>query len=228
MFGRISLPVLAITALVALLTQHASAVMVNNNSFEMPTGPTASSNVSGSTALTGWTSVVPSTSGDGGGYFGNQPYAVSNFDAIQDAQAGSYWGLTNDPGTGLYQDLGPIQLNTTYQVTVDIGSQSNYPSLGTVELLNGTNNTGTLLGSVTSTVTGSMDTYQFTAQTGAVSGDLTIYLYNSTPTENGNAGIQTGFDDVQVSTVPEPSTLCPILLAVTGLLGRRRGQSTAL
>jgi len=112
---------------------------------------------------------------------------------------------------GIYQDLGPLQPNTIYTLTVAIGSRADrINSPGIISLVNGTNNTGTLLAS-TGGLPASQDTWQdytTTYATGAsVSGDLTVLL-----SVLGNATtIQADFDNVrlssQTSVVPLPARI---------------------
>jgi hypothetical protein len=101
---------------------------------------------------------------------------------------------------GVYQDMGPMIPNHTYTLTVAIGSRKDrINSPGVIELVNGTNNLGTVL----ATGGGLPDTqdtwqdYTVTYTTGpTVSGDLTICLGVV-----GASTVQANFDNVRLDSV---------------------------
>ena len=112
---------------------------------------------------------------------------------------------------GIYQDLGPLQPNTIYTLTVAIGSRADrINSPGIISLVNGTNNTGTVLATAGG-LPATQDTWQdytTTYATGAsVSGDLTVML---SVLGNGTT-IQADFDNVRLSSqksvVPLPARI---------------------
>jgi hypothetical protein len=97
-------------------------------------------------------------------------------------------GPSHNGTSGIYQDVGALQPNTTYYLTVAIGRGDNQGvspnglgdwSPGVISLLNGTDNTGTVLATTTGypDVAGTWQDYTATFTTGpTVSGDLTIAL----------------------------------------------------
>lgn len=139
---------------------------------------------------------------------------------------------TNGFAGGIYQNVGALLPDTTYTLTVAIGYRNDAPpnsqptwSPGILSLWNGTDHTGTLLGS-TSGLPGAPNSWQdFTVSftTGAsVSGDLTIGL-----SVLNAQSIQASFDNVRLDAVavPEPETYGIVMTAMLGglvLLRRRR------
>lgn len=110
-----------------------------------------------------------------------------------------------DPTGGIYQDVGPLQANTVYTLTVAIGLRADFTpgnlgSPGIISLINGTNNTGTLLASA-SGVPATSDTWQnysVSYTTGSsVSGDLTVELSVA-----GASTYQANFDNVRLNAAP--------------------------
>jgi hypothetical protein len=103
---------------------------------------------------------------------------------------------------GIFQDVGALQPNTTYGLTVAIGSRGDRAnSPGLISLLNGTDNTGVILTSGGG-LPSAQDTWQdysvgFTTGA-AVSGDLAVEL---SVLGNGTT-IQADFDNVRLSEVP--------------------------
>ncbi len=128
---------------------------------------------------------------------------------------------------GIYQDLGPLQTNTIYTLSVAIGSRADrLNSPGIISLINGTDNTGTVLatgGGVPATQN-TWQTYTVTYTTGAsVSGDLTVEL-----SAIGNAStIQADFDNVQLTATPVPVTLPPTSVPVTNFSFERNVAGSA-
>jgi hypothetical protein len=104
---------------------------------------------------------------------------------------------------GIFQDVGGLQPNTTYNLTVAIGSRADrINSPGIISLINGTNNTGVVLatGGGLPATQNSWQNYTVSFTTGpSVSGDLTVELSVA-----GNGTIQADFDNVQLSTTPVP------------------------
>jgi hypothetical protein len=115
---------------------------------------------------------------------------------------------------GIYQDIGALQANTIYTLTVAIGSRADrINSPGIISLVNGTNNTGAVLansGGIPS-AQNTWQNYTITCTTGAaVSGDLTIML-----SAMGSGNIQADFDNVRLTTTPVPVTPPPTPITVT-------------
>ena len=132
----------------------------------------------------------------------------------------------NGDGTqvaGVYQDVGAFLANTTYTLTVAIGSRGDrINSPGIISLLNGTDNTGTVLatGGGLPATQNSWQDYTASFTTGAsVSGDLVIDL---SVLDAGT--IQAGFSNVRLDAVPvpEPSTYALLGGGLVSLLAFRR------
>lgn len=163
---------------------------------------------------TGWTAFNEAASGDigaqnagGGDYSVNNPLAPP-----ADGNNYCYINLYQSPYllTGLYQDLGALQANTTYKLTVAIGSRMDIQTLpGIISLLNGTDNTGTVLAS-TNGVPATPNTWQdysVSFTTGAaVGGDLTVELWVDPAltgrVANGVNNVQGDFDNVRLTATP--------------------------
>jgi DNA-directed RNA polymerase subunit K/omega len=122
-------------------------------------------------------------------------------------------GNTGVPG-GIYQDVGALQANTRYTLTVAIGSRADrVNSAGVIALINGTNNAGTVLasGSGLPAVQNTWADYTVAFTTGAsVSGDLSIVL-----SAIGSGTIQADFDNVRLAATPVPVLPPPISVTVT-------------
>lgn len=132
----------------------------------------------------------------------------------------------NAEGGGIFTDVGSLMPNTQYTLTVAIGSRADrLNSPGIISLVNGFDNTGTLLatgGGLPETQGTWMD-YSITFTTGAeVSDNLIIVL-----SVLGAETIQADFDNVRLeaTAVPEPSTIALCLLGGLGaarMIRRRR------
>jgi len=103
---------------------------------------------------------------------------------------------------GIFQDIGAVQPNTFYTLTVAIGSrQDRLNSPGIISLVNGADVTGAVLasGGGLPSVRNTWQNYSVSCATGAaVSGDLSIVL---SALGNGTT-IQADFDNVQLTVVP--------------------------
>jgi hypothetical protein len=188
-----------------------SVATTNNFSFEADVAPPG--------GLVGhvpasWTAFNLGSAGDiGSQNAGGGDYSVNN--PLAAPAAGNnycYINLYYNPNssTGIYEDVGALQANTTYALTVAIGSRTDIQTLpGIISLLNGTNNTGTVLAS-TNGVPATRNTWQdYTASvtTGAsVSGDLTIELWVDPAltgqVSSGINNIQGDFDNVRLMVTP--------------------------
>jgi hypothetical protein len=121
----------------------------------------------------------------------------------------------SDPTGGIYQDVGPLLPKTTYTLTVAIGLREDFTigsglgSPGIISLVNGSDDTGTVL-ATTNGLPSTSDTWQdysVTFTTGpTVSGDLTVEL-SIAPAST----YQANFDNVQLTKAPGPSIVAPSL-----------------
>ena len=185
-------------------------VTVSNFSFEVNVASGAGGVVA--TVPTGWTAFSEGGPSDiGSQWAGGVDYTT--YTPLAAPAAGNqycYINMFNPSVTGgIYQDVGALQPNTTYTLTVAIGSRNDrINSPGIISLVNGTNNTGTVLASGGG-LPGTQNTWQdYTVSftTGAsVSGDLTIVL---SVLGNGTT-IQADFDNVRLITTPVPVTPLP-------------------
>jgi hypothetical protein len=134
---------------------------------------------------------------------------------------------------GIYQDTGALKPNTTYTLTVAIGSRSDrLNSAGIISLINGTDDTGTVLatGGGLPATRNSWQDYTVTFTTGAsVSGDLTVELsVAGDPTL-----IQADFDNVRLTVGAQAPVLGTARVAggnlvLTGTGGTPNGGYTWL
>jgi len=157
------------------------------------------------TVPTGWTAFNEAGTADiGSQNAGGVDYTIH--DPLAAPAAGNQYCYVNmfNPGVtgGIYQDIGPLLPNMVYGLTVAIGSRNDrINSAGIISLLNGTDNTGTVLASGGG-LPASQNTwkdYSVACTTGAaVNGDLTIAL--SVP-GNGTT-IQADFDNVRLTITP--------------------------
>jgi hypothetical protein len=125
----------------------------------------------------------------------------------------------SDPTGGIYQDVGPLLPNTIYTLTVAIGLSENFgpgsanPGLGSpgiISLINGSDDTGTLL-ATTIGLPATSDTWQdytisFTNGASA-SGDVIVELSVA-----GASTYQAAFDNVRLTKAPAPPVIAPTLI----------------
>ncbi|HSY18297.1 MAG TPA: fibronectin type III domain-containing protein [Candidatus Acidoferrales bacterium] len=156
----------------------------------------------------GWTAFNPGGAGGiGSQNAGGVDFTVNN--PLAAPAAGNqycYINMFNAGVTGgIYQDVGPLQSNTIYSLTVAIGSRADRNnSSGIISLINGTNNAGTVLasGGGLPATQNTWQNYTVTFTTGAsVSGDLTLML-----SAIGSGTIQADFDNVRLTVTPIPLT----------------------
>jgi hypothetical protein len=186
-----------------------------NLSFEYEVTPSGTSDECIPAA---WTPFNEAGVGDYGSQnAGGSDYTVS--DPLAPTADGNQYCYINvfsgNPTGGLYQDFGALQPNTIYTLTVAIGQRNDTPpngqgswSPGIISLVNGTDNTGTLL--ATGGGLPPVDTWQDYTVTyatgGSVSGDLTVML-----SVVGAQSIQADFDNVRLtkvaSVVPLPTRI---------------------
>jgi hypothetical protein len=163
------------------------------------------------TVPAGWTAFNQASTGAiGSQNAGGVDYTVDN--PLAAPAAGNqycYVNMTTSGVTGgIYQDVGPVQTNTIYTLTVAIGSRADrVNSPGIISLVNGSNNAGTVLttGGGLPTAQNTWQNYTVTFTTGAsVSGDLAIVLSAA-----GSGTIQADFDNVRLTSIPVPVTAPP-------------------
>jgi hapalindole biogenesis HpiC1 cyclase-like protein/PEP-CTERM motif-containing protein len=213
--------VIAAGLLAAGPAAYATPITVPNASFETPSVGGTAGAFGGSDWLTNGAAGLLGTT-----------YANPT-DGVQTAFVG-----TGPGSTAIYQDIGALQPNTLYTLTVDVVSRhdggSDFPfSEGALALYQGTSHTplGTLKAETTGFFQPAVNTAAFSESvqyaTGAsVSGDLTIALFKM-----DHAGDPTGtqvlYDNVRLtgtSTVPEPGSLVLMVLGTLGFayFARRR------
>jgi len=204
---------------------NAASVTINNSSFETPSLTTDGSNSdsgSGSGVLSGWNYVA--MNGASFESFGIEnplatAYTGASGSGTPSGANGTNVVYLNNNNTGLstsiFQDVGLLQTNTTYTLTVAIGQRLDRVN-GSVQvgLLNGASGAtdiwtaGTLLNSTTgvSSVVGTFQDFQVTFTTGAtVSNDLYVAARYV-----GDGKAQGSLDNVRLdataSAIPEPSS----------------------
>ncbi|HEV2691893.1 MAG TPA: hypothetical protein VG347_03280, partial [Verrucomicrobiae bacterium] len=207
----------------AVVISDPSFVTVNNFSFEngangsgfhvVPSMWTDFNNANFSSVASGAYATIP----DG-----------SDFFAINEGPS--------DPTGGIYQDVGPLSPNTTYTLTVALGRGPSFGpgsglgSPGIIALLNGANNTGTLLAGTNGipATAGTWQDYSATFTTGSsVSGDLTVQL-----SVVGASTYQANFDNVRLTKAGVFQFASPKIsggnLILTGSGGTAGGSYTVL
>src|SRR5665213_1779303 len=180
---------------------------VSNPGFELDA---TSPGTSVATVPSYWTAFNEAGSADiGSQNAGGTDYTVNN--PLAAPAAGNqycYINMFNPSVTGgIYQDVGPLQTNTTYTLTVAIGSRHDrINSPGIIALINGTDGTGTVLasGGGLPAAQNTWQDYTVTFTTGAsVSGDLTVDL---SVLGNGTS-IQADVENVRLTSAPVVPTL---------------------
>jgi hypothetical protein len=190
------------------------AGLINNASFEADVTP---SGTSLNAVPVGWTAFNEGRSD----YIGSQNAGGADYTAYNPLAApadGSQFCWINAFSTGvpegIYQDVGALQANTQYTLTVAIGSRNDrIDSPGIISLVNGANHTGTVIasGGGLPAATNRWQDYTVSFITGpAVSGDLTIML-----SALGAGTIQADFDNVRLTTAPVPVTATPTAVPIT-------------
>lgn len=222
--------VAAIPACVLAGTASATVVTVQNPDFSSPV--TGGNTDGGSFAPGGDNAIVADWGITGNG--GVAAYNTSTVSGGQGNQVGfvSINTATANPtiGSDLYQDVGTLQPNTTYSLTVSTRYPGVYESgaYGVLELVNGVTDTGAVLNSMTYTPTDTAWNWNFndvnlSYTTGStVQGDLTLVLGAG----SSNAGDQLYFNNVRLTAtaVPEPAAMGLFAIGGMGLLlvGRKR------
>ena len=233
-----SISLLSAAALITVSVAHANPVTVNNNSFQSQAQTAGQTTILTPNGPTGWTGF---NVGSGGNYdiglSGENGSDYTSGPLAAPASGSSYLWINrfNGNGTqvaGIYQDVGLLQADTTYTLTVAIGQRAGTGpngswSPGVISLLNGTDNTGTVeaTGGGLPSTPNSWQDYTASFSTGAsVSGDLIIDL---SVIDAGS--IQADFSNVSLdaSPVPEPTTMALAGLGSLALIALRRKQVTA-
>ena len=194
-----------------MVISAANIVTVNNFSFENGSTPAFGN---GSIPVQ-WTSY----DGDWAGVSGS----TGQFSPAIVPDGTQYYAVNTGPGhgsvSGVYQDVGALQPNTTYTLTVAVGRGDNpgVPpngngdwSPGIISLVNGTDNTGTVLATTTGypATPGTWQDYTATFTTGpTVSGDLTVAL-GVAPANT----YQSLFDNVRLTTGAPTAVLAQTIL----------------
>ncbi len=235
---------LAVAALAAVAciglagTVSATAITVLNSDFSNPT--TTSSSLGG-------THILPTADGGYAADWGIDGYAGVIYDTqgfqnnaipnLVGTQVGAVNGnnanttLSSEPyNSDFYQNVGALQANTAYSLTVYTGYYNTDEAgvFGVLQLVNGTSDTGSVLNSVTYTPS-TVWPYPFedvnlSYTTGsAVSGDLTLVLGVAAPNSNSPWML---FNDVRLTATPVPDPAVIGLFAAGGmgllLVGRKR------
>ena len=233
------LPVLSLSSALAFSAQ-ASTVALNNFSFETPALNDGAVSLSppagaaGSGTFNGWGYY---RTGSGAVDFGIENPTASQYTGGADTTTisganGLQEAFLNNNGaagsfTSIYQDVGLLQANTTFTLTVAIGQRLdrtngsvifallNAPA-GTVDPFE--NGTALSANAGVSSVAGSFQDFTTTFTTGAtVTGDLYIGAeVFSDPT------IQGSVDNFRLDAVPEPDTVLMMLGGIGTLVGCRR------
>jgi len=157
------------------------------------------------TVPVGWTAFNEAGASDIGSQWASGSDYVVNTPMAAPAAGNQYCyvNMFNASTTGgIFQDIGAVQPNTFYTLTVAIGSrQDRLNSPGIISLVNGADVTGAVLasGGGLPSVRNTWQNYSVSCATGAaVSGDLSIVL---SALGNGTT-IQADFDNVQLTVVP--------------------------
>jgi hypothetical protein len=225
----------------AVISAHGASVLINNHSFETPGQANDGNFVA---------------TGSGTGVFNSWNYVVQNGGSFEDfgienqgggAYSGAAGGGTPSGGdginnaflnqdnsglfAGIFQNVGSLQANTQYTMTLAIGQRLDRTN-GSVEfgLYGATTGatdiwaTGTALGTATqvSNTPGSFQDFSVTFTTGAiVSNDLYVAARY---TETGANLIQASLDNFRLdaTVIPEPSVALLGGFGVLALLRRRR------
>ena len=178
--------------------------------------------------LTGWT--LASSGGYGSGASVSVAAPATFGPPLPGTAEGTYYAsLAGNGGkfSFLYQDVGPLAPNTTYVLTVAIGvGHYDYPTKGSIALINGTDQSGASLANADPASLGfapfanNFKDLSTTFTTGsAVTGDLVIAIGG-----DGYPESSLRLDNIRLSTdgVPEPGTISLLGLATMSALRLRR------
>ena len=172
-----------------------ATININNPSFENDVLPDGAQTIN-PTPISGWNAY--------GGAFGiinpkDTDFASASGDTVPlPAPADGHQCAYANGGSGLYQDVGPLQALTTYTLTVAVGARNSVSwgeGSGNIQLIHGTNTTGTVLATTSVSNTGLAGAFKdfaaiFTTPA-TVSGDLTVAM-------NTTTAVQICYDNVQL------------------------------
>ena len=187
------------------------------------------------TTQTYWSVGIQTATTSGGG-------GLSSTDVNNNPVSGNV-GYANNTGDYLFQDVGALQANTSYNLTVGVGSKVG-GSVATAMLYNGTitgvqtlttGSTGVLASGSYVGPSPVVNYLTVTYTTGAtVSGDLTVILgedLQATPTTAPGTFLQSSFFNpvltATTTATPEPAELGLFAIGGMGLLLLRRRRQTA-
>ena len=204
---------------------HAGLIPVANYSFE---SPTLSDGVFTNNSVPSWALDISNTANFGSAGVDNPlnlqyPGTTGSPGTLPGTGDGVQLAYINASGNSIYQDVGLLQPLTIYTLTIAAGTRTDFGagSSGSISLVNGTSDTGTVLSSLAITppaLTFTDFTTTFTTGAGVV-GDLTIVLKT---TSSGNSEVN--FDNVRLdaTAAPEPTSAALLLGSGAMLLLRRR------
>jgi hypothetical protein len=227
---RKSVSMLCVAALtIAAAAAHGASVPVANSSFENPPNAPAGGEFSFGNQSQSSDAFVP-----GWGIITAQPVGIftpgGGLTNVTGTQAAFIQGSA---GNELYQDVGALQPNTTYLLTVAMAGNLNgslSQATGSIQLANqvGLDGPTTTLSPIvfTSATQGpALTDYSTSFSTGpVVANDLAIVL-GFAPV--GGANPQIYYDNVRLTTVPEPSAWVSLVLGAAAIVAttRRRRKS---
>jgi hypothetical protein len=184
---------------------------VNNPSFEFDvvSGPGQNLN----SVPSGWTAFNENNGDIGSQWAGGIDYTV--FDPLAPPASGNQYCFVNllsqSLRGGIYQDVGPMQPNTIYTLTVAIGSRNDrINSPGIISLVRGLDNTGKVMatgGGIPATQNSWQD-YTVTFTNGTSTQDLCVML----SADGNSTTIQSDFDNVRLTSTPFSGTPPPPVL----------------
>jgi hypothetical protein len=233
-YSQSALAIVAATVLAAIGGAQAAPLTVINFSFEDNVAP-----VNGvvDTVPSGWTAYNQAGGADIGSQNAGNALFTPNNPLASPAQGNQFtyvniFANNPNPAGGIFQDVGSLLPNTTYTLTVAIGSRADrINSPGIISLINGFDPFSGIVmatgGGLPSTQNTWQD-YSISFTTGSVVSDDLVIALSVAP----GGTIQADFDNVRLDAVavPEPSSVAMLALggiAVAGFVRRRLRKSEA-